>query len=393
MRTCLKNGLASGLLIASVLVATSSRSLWADERDALSDPYAHCPADHPLKRGNDLALLARGFNLPNWDPFYNGLKPDDALLIALKQQGLQHIRLPFDGEYLIAPYHDAETARNYLDQLDETVTRLVGLGFAVTVDMHPGGNFQKLHNRHPDRAYDQLQEIWQHVVDKGRNWPRNKVYFELLNEPTPPQDVWWPQAQKLVSWLNEADKGRRLVVGPAVFQRHEPLETATPLKGEHVIYAIHFYDPFLFTHQAMTWAEGSFMSRLKQLPFPGSIDNPAVQKQIKIFSKANDMDAVKEIRNAYAEPWNAARIKTELAAVAAWSDQHQKPVIINEFGVLDFDVDRFARTDWLRAVRAAAEGHCLGWAHWDFSDGFAMVNPNTTLPDALVLDALTAPRR
>jgi len=391
MRSFLSLGLQSGFLALAISVGQPSAILHAAEGIAPPDPYAHCPQDHPLKRGNDSALLARGFNLPNWDPLYSGFKPDDALLSALKQQGLQHVRLPVDGENLISAHHDADHRRAYLDQLDETVTRLVGLGFAVSVDMHPAGHFQKLHSMAPKRAFEQLQEAWQHIVERGRDWPREQVYFELLNEPTPPQNVWWPQAQKLVNWLNDVDKGRRLVVGPAVFQRHEPLVASPPLKGDNIIYAIHFYDPFLFTHQAMTWDEGSFMSRLKQLPFPGSLDHPAVQEQIRRFSAAGETDAVEEIRNAYETPWNADRIRDELSATATWARQHKAAVIINEFGVLDFDVDRFARTDWLRAVRSAAESQCLGWAHWDFSDGFAMVNPQTTLPDPYVLDALTAP--
>ncbi len=102
---------------------------------------------------------------------------------------------------------------------------------------------------------------------------------------------------------------------------------------------------------------------------------------------------MQEIRNAYQVRWDPARIKTELATVAAWARDHKVAVLINEFGVLNFDVDPWARADWLRAVRNAAEHHCFGWTHWDFSDGFAVVDPRTTLPDPFILDALTSPSR
>jgi hypothetical protein len=31
------------------------------------------------------------------------------------------------------------------------------------------------------------------------------------------------------------------------------------------------------------------------------------------------------------------------------------------------------RARWLRAVRGAAESRCIGWAHWDYADGFGFV--------------------
>ena len=371
--------------LSAILPATSI----ADDAHPVH-PLAHCPFDHPLKAEGAYAALARGVNLPNWEPNYQGLKPDDGLLLLMLQQGFTHIRLPVDGENLIARYHEKDHIAAYLDHLEATVTRLIGLGFAVTVDMHPAGQFQSLHRSKPAEAFPLLKEAWRRVLSRSDNWQRDKVYFELLNEPTPSQDIWWQQAQQLVLWFNEVDEGRRLIIGPAVYQRHEPLTASIPLQGKDLLYAIHFYDPFVFTHQAMTWAEGSFMARLKQLPFPGDLDHSAVQEQIRIFETAGDREAVQEIRNAYQMRWDAARIKDELSVIAAWSSEHKVPVLMNEFGVLNFDVDLWARVDWLRAVRQAAEAHCFGWTHWDFSDGFALVDSKTTLPDPFILDALMA---
>ena len=369
-----------GLLLSDVQAQQSSRNV--------VDGLAHCADDHPLGKGGTHALLARGFNLPNWDPSYTGYKPDDSLLVHLRKEGFSHIRLPVDGEQLMRRFASANGIESFLDALDTEVLRLIGLGYAVSVDMHPKRRFQTLHRENPDLGYAALLEAWDRVAARARDWPVEMVYFELLNEPTPPQTIWWAQAQELVSYLNGRAPGRALVVGPAVFQRHEPLLSANPLVGKDLTYAIHYYDPFLFTHQAMTWRPGSFMEKIGQLPFPGDLKHPAVQKRLAAMWREGDEEAVKAIEQTYAEPWDAARIASVLAPVGAWAERHGVAVIVNEFGVLTFDVDPWARTDWLRAVRQGAEYHCLGWTHWDFSQGFAMVDPKTSLPDLFVLDAL-----
>ncbi|WP_180966947.1 glycoside hydrolase family 5 protein [Cohaesibacter celericrescens] len=349
---------------------------------------AHCQAENPLSTKGQDAGLARGFNLPNWDPGHNGLKPDDLLLSQLRTEGFSHIRLPIDGEKLMTAFSGPKEIKAYLDHLEDQVIRLHGLGFSLSLDMHPGGRFQTLHLKIPAAGLKLLTQAWELIAARAKSWPKAGIYFELLNEPVPAQEVWWPQAQSLVTLLNETAKGRGLIVGPAVYQRYEPLLDADPLIGQDLIYAIHYYDPFPFTHQAMTWGEGSYLSRIGQLPFPADANHPALMAQIKKLEQAGDTEAVADLRQTFAQPWDAARVSADFAPVGAWSKRHNVAVIVNEFGVLNFDVDKWARTDWLRAVRQAAEEHCLGWTHWEFSNGFGMVDPQTTLIDPFVLDAL-----
>ena len=351
---------------------------------------AICAATQPMARGRVDAALSRGFNLPNWAPEHDGFKPDDALLSQLLKLGFSHIRLPFNGERLMKRFSSPAKAETYLNALEKAALRLHGLGYVVSIDMHPGDQFQHLHQSAPEKGYNLLVEAWDRISERASssNWPLQGIYFELLNEPVPPQEIWWLQAQRLVIRLNERAKGRRLVVGPAVYQRYEPLLSADPLVGEGIVYAIHYYDPMVFTHQAMTWDESSYLSRIGQIPFPADASHPALLAQIEKLEASGDEEGAADLRKTFEKKWDAARIDAALAPVGDWARRNNVTVIINEFGVLDFDVDPWARAGWLRAVREGAERHCLGWTHWEFSDGFGMVDPKTTLPDPLVLDAL-----
>ncbi|WP_316858768.1 cellulase family glycosylhydrolase [uncultured Cohaesibacter sp.] len=354
--------------------------------------FDQCGPSHAFAPNGSDARFARGFNLPNWDPGYEGYKPDDGLLRQLREMGFSHIRLPVSLESLVGRYSSKDGIEAQLSALGQMITRLVALDFAVSVDLLPDQPFQITHKNRPDLGLAYLVEAWDKIAAISEGWPQESVYFELLNEPIPDQDVWWPQAQTLVHHLNRIAKGRKLIIGPAVFQRHEVLIASEPLNGENLVYAIHYYDPFLFTHQAMTWEEGSAIRFLRQLPFPADAQSPAVVAQIENMKARGAPDLVRALQETFQQPWNAARIATDFAALGQWSKHHKVPVIVNEFGVLDFDVDRRSRINWLRAVRLAAEKNCIGWAHWDFSDGFAMVNPQTTLPDPFVMDALLSNR-
>jgi endoglucanase len=52
---------------------------------------------------------------------------------------------------------------------------------------------------------------------------------------------------------------------------------------------------------------------------------------------------------------------------------HDCPVMLNEFGVLNFCVDAESRARWIRAVRKAAEVNRIGWAYWELDQGFGII--------------------
>ncbi|WP_319567253.1 glycoside hydrolase family 5 protein [Cohaesibacter marisflavi] len=349
---------------------------------------AACEGVSSLAVGGADAKLARGFNLPNWDPDYTGYKPDDSLLKQLHMLGFTHIRLPVNGEHFMARFASEQQSAVYMAALDAEVLRLSGMGYAVSIDIHPSGRFQHIHVSVPQDGLSLLTEAWNRIAERSASWSRSDVYFELLNEPAADASIWWQQAQTLVTHLNAIAPGRKLIIGPAIFQRVEVLAGSEPLEGEGLVYAVHYYDPMDFTHQGATWMQGSSLAIIGQMPFPGNASSPAVLKQVEKLKAAGMDEAAQTMLDSYRDGWDAKRISDAFAMVGDWSRRHQTPVIVNEFGTLTFDVDPHDRANWLRAVRAGAEENCLGWAHWDFSDGFQMVNPETTLPDPLVLDSL-----
>lgn len=352
-----------------------------------------CFAGYEQSEGDLFERLARGVNFPNWSPLYDGFKPSNEMLLSLQKQGLTHLRLPIDGEQIMPAFSDEQTKRQYLQELESAIIRLQDLGFVISLDMHPGGDFARMHERDPGVGYDQLVLAWDVMTRHLKKLPLkhkdpSRLLLELLNEPAPAEDVWWQQAQKLVDHIRNDWPDTWLVVGPAFFQRYEVLARAQPLNGERLIYAVHYYDPFPFTHQAISWDDRSPLKDIAFLPFPLHRKHGAVQAQIADLRQLGKEAAITEIENTTREPWTSERVANDLRKVGQWAKRHEVPVLVNEFGVLTHAVDTKSRLRWLEAVTKGAEDVCLGWTHWDFSDGFGLIAYPEKVPDEMVLKAL-----
>ena len=162
----------------------------------------------------------------------------------------------------------------------------------------------------------------------------------------------------------------------------------------NVVYAVHFYDPLVFTHQGLDWAGDDPLRHLDGVPFPAKITDPAVARMIKRLQTEGHAESAIRLKAALELPWTEPRIDQEFAGAAAWASRHRRPVILNEFGVLQGKAGGMDRLRWLGAVRAAAERHCVGWAHWEYADGFGFVQrvDGREVPDPAVVDALLGGR-
>jgi endoglucanase len=334
-----------------------------------------------------LKPLARGFNLPDQAPLNPDKRPDRATLLWLRRRGMSHVRLPFLGEAAMARFSDSLRTKTVLDDLDRALDLLLDLDFVVSVDMHPGGEFQKLHRAAPQAALAALTEAWRSVAARIARRSREPIFAELLNEPNVDDAIWREQAEALATELRALLPATTFIAGPAPYQRVEALATWRPLGDLNIVYAFHYYDPMLFTHQGLTWDAADPLSRLAGVPYPARRDDPALVRLVENLRRRGDDSLADELDRALARPWDKKMIESQFSALAAWSRAHSAPVILNEFGVLRFKAPRAARLAWLRDVRETAEANSFGWAHWDYREGFGLLLEDGR-PDAPLIDAL-----
>ena len=281
----------------------------------------------------------------------------------------------------------AEIARDRAE-LDAAIDRLLSIGFAVSLDLHPGERLSRLHKTEPERAFALIEALWRELARHHARRPADRLFFEVLNEPSVSRAVWESQAPRLAATIRANAPDHTIIVGTADFQQISHLPSA-PSALPNVVYAVHYYAPMTFTHQGLDWSDDP-LRHLHDVPFPLSRADRKSDRLLQELRAAGHAAAAEELEKALREPWDARRVAADVARAGEWARRHGQAVVLNEFGVLAWKAPVVDRLYWLETVRRAAEQACIGWAHWDYADAFGFVRRvgDKEIPDQAVLRAL-----
>ena len=375
-------------LLAGVLMPALTTLPPNDARSAPAAP-ASCEATETGVPRARLAALAKGFNLTGWLDRKPGTAPDITLLRSLRSRGFTHVRLPVTAEYHLASIVGQEAAAASGRDLERAVDRLIALGFAVSLDMHPGEGLAAMRRENRPQAFGLMEGLWRRLASIYAKRPVDRIFFEILNEPTGPDE--YREAVRMARAVRELARDHTLILGPGPDQRVEALESIVPIADRNVVYAIHFYDPMAFSHQGLDWSGPEDpLKHFRGVPFPSTPDHPAILALAARLTREGRTGAVQALREQLAEPWNDAVVDGTFARAEMWARKNKAAVIVNEFGVLSWQAPPQDRARWIKAVRSAAERHCIGWTHWDYADGFGFVRRTggRESADPAILDAL-----
>jgi endoglucanase len=334
-----------------------------------------------------IEALSHGFNLDGWLNGPTPDRPDPAVLRTLRAAGMTHIRLPVSAERLMRRFSSDDDIKAQLRDVDRALTLLLSLGYHVSVDLHPGERFPALHRNDPEASMESLREAWSHLAPLIRRHPPALVFAELLNEPDIEPARWQIEAEQLAKFVRERLPRTTFIVGPTYWQRADSLPDFRPLSDRNVVYAIHFYDPMVFTHQGH-WDPSEPLSDIRGLPFPIQADDKAVQDIRRQLIDGGKQPALDLLDKGIARAKRGDVFSSELQPAISWQTQFSRPLIINEFGVLKGGAPEDSRVRWLGSVVRFAEQHCWGWAHWEYDQGFGLLEAKTGKPDPKVMRAL-----
>ncbi len=346
-----------------------------------------CPELEPGVDRGMLERLARGVNLAGWMDSATSPRPDPGVLRALRKAGLGHVRLPVPGEQVMSRFTDDAEIQAQLVRVEAAVRELVALGFVVSVDLHPGDRFGRLFRADTKAGIDAAKDGWRRLADIIKRFPTKSVLAELMNEPDLKPDVWQTQAEELARYVRMLLPDTTLIVGPTYWQRADSLPQFNPLADLNVVYAIHVYDPMVFTHQGH-WDLESPLYHVRGLPYPIAPSSRAVQA-IRRHLERTSPKALSDLDAAITESRKGDVVTNSLKPALEWQKKFRRPIIINEFGVLKEHAPLDSRLRWLKAVVHAAEKSCWGWAHWELEQGFGLVDHKTVRLDPKVMNALS----
>lgn len=296
--------------------------------------------------------LGRGINTANWlEAFW--LMPFNAYpevnrytrakVQALRNAGFQTFRLPVTFERLsstTAPY-TLDFNHIAFSLIDSMIVWANDYDFKLIIDNHHG---YPLTNANYATEIPRLSAIWTQLTQRYDHLDPDRFLFEIYNEPTNgiSNANWRTVVQNLLATIRMHETQiHSVLVGASSWNSGTNLIAFTPLPDPDIIYTFHNYDPYLFTHQSMSWTSPAY--------FP---------------------------QRAFPQSGEVAAINQLFAAVKAWGDNYEVPVNLGEFGC-STEADAGSRCNWIQALMNAITTNGFSYFYWDAispSDAFGFFN-------------------
>ena len=344
----------------------------------------------------------------------------------LRRIGFDHMRVPLDVGPLMQG--DAQEQNEILNQLVAVVSAINRHGLAVLVTLFPPSLHHELPQTYLDgldgpkfRAYSAIVE---RVAAALSRVDSGAVALEPMNEPQDKCRVlfgtdWTEYQEVMVERIRRISARLPLFLTGGCWSNIEgvvQLDTDL-LRDRRNFISVHFYYPFLFTHQGATWSF-PYLAGMIGVPYPassGSLEETLELTRARFRTvalpdgadrAAAEAQAEAEIGKYFRQGQGPAQIEDWMNKVADWQARENvdsDQIVFTEFGAMKQtingeEIGRASRARWLRDTAAGIASHGWGWTAYVLRDDpFGLYrhegdrNPDPDLMRALGLQAPGAP--
>jgi len=255
-----------------------------------------------------------------------GIEPDAAHFREAKEKGFSSLRLPVSWSTHAMTESPYTIDRDFMDTVRWAVNLALENELPIVLNIHHYNEMMSNPAAHKDRFlafWDQISTEFQHYGDS--------LYFEIFNEPndkfTP--SLWNIYLEEALNKIREKNPERMVIIGTAAWGGMDALsQLVLPDEDPNIILTVHYYNPGSFTHQGEDWT-----------PATGITWNGT---PTQVNAMKDDMNIIKQ-----------------------YSDLHNVPVYIGEFGATD-EADNASRLRWVGQVKSLVEEHGFSAAYWKF---------------------------
>ena len=347
---------------------------------------AEITVTNPLQE-KAMKYLNKGVSFTNWLEDANGkfkkFEFGEKDIQILAENGFKSIRLPIDLD-LYATNRDAfvkgtDAELKFDDDtlfmvLDSFVEWTGKHNMSFVIDYHEYDNSYNSTSAKDSNYVKMMAEVWKHVAAHYAENTREDVFFELLNEPDMSEGkvtaaMWTTAAQAIIDAIRTVDQTHTLLFGDAKWYSITELAKRTPFADNNIIYVIHTYEPFAFTHQGGSWTD---YATIKGLPFPY---DPAKWSTVSgdFGVTASTKSYVKTAIKNYYKTGNKEAILEQMLVAKKWAATNNVPVILNEFGALNLRSTAESRINYLTAMREICDTLQIPWTHWGYTGNFSVI--------------------
>jgi endoglucanase len=336
----------------------------------------------------------------------------------LHRIGFDHMRVPLDMGPLIQG--DESERREILENLVAVVSIINRHGLNVLVTLFP----PSLHHELPQTSLDGLagpkfkaySAMVERVAAALSPVDPGAVALEPMNEPQSQCRIrfgtdWTEYQQNMVERIRRIAPDLPLFLTGGCWSNIEGIVLLNTdlVRDPRNFVSVHFYYPFLFTHQGATWTM-PYLAGTIGVPYPaaaGSVDETLALTQARfntvalapgIDRVAAQAQAETQILRYFDEAQGPAQIDEWMDKVADWQQRQRVDadrIVFTEFGAMKQTIDNVefdpaSRARWLHDTSSAIESHGWGWTAFVLRDDpFGLyVHEGDRYPDPTLLRAL-----
>lgn len=300
------------------------------------------------------------FEAPTETEWGNPFKDDYFQRIA--SLGFNHVRIPIRWD---TPARTLQTApytinKTFIERIKYVIDKALAEKLYVVINMHHHDEIFT----NPDGVKPRFLSQWMQIAEYFKNYDE-RVVFEVMNEPHDGlnADKWNVFFADALSEIRKVSKTRAVLIGTSPWGGLGGVSSLKIPNDANLIFTVHYYDPFNFTHQGAEW----------------------------VGADANNWLGTKW------ENTNLERneIINQFQFLIAFAKQNNIPVHVGEFGAYS-KADLDSRVKWSNFLARWFEQQGFSWAYWEFSAGFGIFNPAnsqylTPLVDALLKNPMSEP--
>ncbi len=377
--------------------ARYKKQLIAAASVALTAASAYCQSKAATPSGFE---LKRGVNLSHWLSQNVGWPPRDSFITEkdiefIAGAGYDHVRIPIDEvEMWTADGKPSEPSFAYL-------THCLGWcakhNLRAIVDLH----ILKAHHFNADNeggkitlwtdsaAQDNFIKLWIELSGRLKEYPVDRVAYELMNEPVAqdPED-WNRLIAKAVKAIRQLEPNRVLLIGSNRWQTPENFPfLKIPPNDPNIILSLHTYAPLFFTHHLADWT--AFKDYTGPVHYPGRVIAVAdFPKSMMNTTNADLKFQLEESRQVF----NKKKLAKLLQPAIQKARELKLPLYCGEFGCLPH-VERADRLKYYEDIISVFEENNIGWCNWEYKGDFGILtfdfNKRVSLaPDTVLINVL-----